>query len=115
MAKTSSRMSKGKTEEDAIRLKELVAKNIKLYRGKCSLTQDQLGSLAGITGRYVAELEKRSGANLTLESLARLAGVLGVTVVDLVSEEKSAAETRKQSLKFAIELLERYYHDPVEE
>ena len=103
--KTKASVSRGKPREKAVTLREIVARNIKLQRNKCGLTQEFLGKVAGVTGRYIAELEKKSGVNLTLDSLSRLAGALGVEVVDLICEDKKA---RKQSLKYVIDLLEQH-------
>ena len=96
-------------QEVAERLKAQIAKNIKLFRKKAGFTQVQLGELAGVTGRYVAELEKKSGQNLTIDTLARLAEILNVTVIDLLSGEKATTKNRKESVKLAIEALELYY------
>jgi transcriptional regulator with XRE-family HTH domain len=93
----------------AERLKVQVAKNIRIFRKKEGLTQVQLGELAGVTGRYIAELEKQDGQNLTIETLARLAEVLNVKVIDLLSDHKSSVKSRKEAIKVAIEMLEMHY------
>ena len=103
--KTKTSASREKPRETTVNLKETVAQNIKLLRNKCRITQEQLGKSAGVTGRYIAELEKKAGVNLTLESLSRLASALGVEVVDLICEDKKA---RQKSLKYAIDLLEQH-------
>jgi transcriptional regulator with XRE-family HTH domain len=105
----TKRSKQDNAQEAAEKLKAQVAKNIKLFRKRAGLTQVQLGELAGVTGRYVAELEKKSGQNLTVETLARLADILNVTVIDLFSGEKSTVKSRKESVKLAIETLELYY------
>lgn len=59
------------------RLAELFQVNLKRYRQKADLSQNQLGARAGYTGGYVSSLER--GIRVpTLETIEHLAGAMGL-------------------------------------
>lgn len=46
------------------KIKEILVKNIKKYRGRRKLTQEQAAELAGITAKYWQRLEMKSQVDL---------------------------------------------------
>lgn len=65
------------------------AGRVKLLRQRKNWTQAQLGRAAGLTFKFIGEIE-RAEASPTLTSLEKLARALNVTVGDLLSFEKRA-------------------------
>lgn len=61
----------------------VVGENIKYYRTKLGMTQEELAERAGINRSYLAGLE-RGRRNTTLKTVEMLAQALGVSSVDLV-------------------------------
>lgn len=62
----------------------VVGENIKYYRTKLGLTQEELAARAGVNRSYLASLE-RGRRNTTLKTVEMLAKALGVSTSDLVS------------------------------
>jgi len=62
----------------------VVGENIKYYRTKLGMTQEELAERAGINRSYLASLE-RGRRNTTLKTVEMLAKALGVSTTDLVS------------------------------
>lgn len=63
-----------------------VGVRLKQLRHARKLTQEQLAEAAGLSYKFVGEVERGSG-NPTLVTLEALASALQVTVVDLLGEE----------------------------
>jgi len=62
----------------------VVGENIKYYRTKLGMTQEELAERANINRSYLASLE-RGRRNTTLKTVEMLAKALGVSISDLVS------------------------------
>ena len=64
--------------------KSTIAKNIKKYRNKLSISQDKLSKLADVTYNTIIKIESGANKNPTIETLSKIAKALGVTVDDLI-------------------------------
>lgn len=51
-------------KDDGLKIKEVLVNNIKKYRGKRGLSQEQAAELAGITTKYWQRLEMASQSDL---------------------------------------------------
>ena len=90
-------------------LKLIVAKNIRVFRKKSGLTQEELAKKTKVTGRYIAGVESGKH-NMTLDSLQKIAKVLNITVGDIICGSQFTAKNRKEAITLAIEALKRYYN-----
>ena len=64
----------------------MLADNIKRYRAKMSLSQDQLARKAGITYSTLTKLESGVNQNPKVKTLQQLAQALEVTLDELMKE-----------------------------
>ena len=64
---------------------------IRVFRKSAGFTQEKLGEIAGLSYKYIGELE-RGQVNVSLDSLARIAKSMGVKVKDLFTKEKVAVQ-----------------------
>jgi transcriptional regulator with XRE-family HTH domain len=67
-----------------------VAASLRAVRRSRSLSQHELGDLAGVTASAISQVE-RAERGLSLTTLVRLSGALGVTIDDLLRGEDSGA------------------------
>ena len=74
--------------------RKFVGTRVRELRHDAKLTQEQLGERAGLSYKFVGEVE-RGVANPTLDTLDRLAAALGVGLVDLI---RKPYESRSVSL-----------------
>lgn len=93
-------------------LKKVLAANIKAYRLRLGLTQDQLAKSAKMNVRYLNQVENH-GANLTMENLANLAASLEVKPHQLIQvgqdrQELSPSASELPGLEAAVGLLKSY-------
>jgi transcriptional regulator with XRE-family HTH domain len=65
-------------------VRERLAKNLKLFRGKLGMSQETLADRAGLHRTKPSAIE-RGNANITLDTLVSLAEALGVDVVQLLT------------------------------
>jgi len=70
-----------------MRLREVVAKNLRRMRQAKGLSQEELADRAGINRNYVGMLEREEHA-ATVDMLEKLAEVLEVDPVEFVVAEK---------------------------
>ncbi len=74
---------------------DIVRYNIKKYRNKANLTQQQLADKAGITMNYLAKIEsKKMNRGFTIVILGRIADALEIDIrklFDQVEKEKNKA------------------------
>jgi len=61
-----------------------IAKNIKKYRQKQSISQDKLSKLADIAYNVIIKIESGATPNPTIETMAKIAKGLGVSIDDLM-------------------------------
>ena len=64
----------------------MLAENLKRYRAKIGLSQDQLARKAGITYSTLTKLESGVNQNPKVKTLQQLAKALDVTLDDLMKE-----------------------------
>jgi transcriptional regulator with XRE-family HTH domain len=64
----------------------MLADNLKWYRAKIGLSQDQLARKAGITYSTLTKLESGVNQNPKVKTLQQLAQALEVTLDDLMKE-----------------------------
>ncbi len=64
-------------------MRRLVGRNVKRFREKKGLTQEQLADVSGFSQQYISSLEQ-GHRNPTVITLYELAIALGVSHVDLV-------------------------------
>ena len=68
---------------------DIIRENIKEYRRKKKLTQQQLSDKCNVTINYIAKLEsKRMKIGVTITVLGRIADSLGVNIKDLLEEKE---------------------------
>ena len=67
-------------------IREILAGNLKRYRQRAGLSQEELAHRAGIDRTYVSSLERCVYA-VSIDVLDRLAKELGVEAADLLSRE----------------------------
>lgn len=67
-------------------VKVVLGKRIRNLRKARGFTQEELGEKAGLSYKYIGELE-RGTVNVSLESLGRIGDALSVSLVDLFSFE----------------------------
>jgi transcriptional regulator with XRE-family HTH domain len=68
-------------------MRRLVGQNVKRFRDKKGLTQEQFAETSGFSQQYISSLE-RGHRNPTIITLYELAAALGVSHVDLVLPPK---------------------------
>jgi transcriptional regulator with XRE-family HTH domain len=69
----------------AFAYRRTVGQQIRAYRKEAGLTQEKLAEKAGLSYKYLGEVE-RGVVNVSLDSLMRLAKALKVKVADLVRD-----------------------------
>jgi len=68
-------------------LRILVARNLRRFRTARGLSQEKLGSLAGLHRTYVGSVE-RGERNISIDNIERLASALDIEPAELVTEER---------------------------
>ena len=66
-----------------MKLRQVVAKNLRKLRGERGLAQEELADRAGLNRNYVGMIEREENAP-TVDTLEDLARALDVSVIDLV-------------------------------
>jgi transcriptional regulator with XRE-family HTH domain len=66
-----------------MKLRQVVAKNLRRLRGERGLSQEELADRAGLNRNYVGMIEREENAP-TVDTLEDLAKALDVSVIDLV-------------------------------
>jgi len=59
-------------------ISQIIGERIRMYRTRKNLSQDALGELAGLHGKYIGQLE-RGEKNATLESVEKVARALDLS------------------------------------
>lgn len=89
-----------------------LGKRIRALRKMKFLTQEELGERAGISYKFVGEIE-RGNVNSSIDSLDKIAHVLGVKIGDLFPSEKDIfpqfSPQDLQLIKKALRLLDRTF------
>jgi transcriptional regulator with XRE-family HTH domain len=84
----------------------LFGRRLRGLRGLRKLTQEQLGEKAGMSGKFIGQIE-RGTANPSLKNLARLGQALGVELSDLVRFEEMRPEGAPRNASRAFAAAER--------
>jgi len=79
-------------------LKGIFGKNIKYYRFKRHLTQENLAELTELSPRYISNIETGTG-NVSLDTIELLAKALDVRYQDLFSLENEEIKIKKVNMK----------------
>jgi DNA-binding XRE family transcriptional regulator len=61
-----------------------IADNIKKYRNKLGVSQDELSKFADVTYNTIIKIESGVNTNPTIKTLSKIAKALGVGVDDLI-------------------------------
>lgn len=77
-------------------IREIVGKNIRIFRHARGITQEMLAEMINVSGSYVGYME-RGKKGPSLELLAKVAGVLQVDPAELLaySDEETDLELKK--------------------
>ena len=75
-------MAKAKSKK----LREVLAKNIRLFRNNLGMSQEELGHKAKLHRTYVGMIE-RSERNLSIDNIEKIAKALGVKPHQLLVDE----------------------------
>lgn len=70
-------------------MRKLVGKNLKFFRQKKGLTQEQFSELSGFSQQYLSGLEQGK-RNPTIVTIYELARALGISHVDLVKPPRES-------------------------
>jgi transcriptional regulator with XRE-family HTH domain len=73
------------------RLATLFGRRVRALRTLRKLTQEQLGERAGVSGKFIGQVERGSG-NPSLHVIIRLGGALGIELSDLMRFEEIRPE-----------------------
>jgi transcriptional regulator with XRE-family HTH domain len=73
------------------RLATLFGRRVRALRTLRKLTQEQLGERAGVSGKFIGQVERGSG-NPSLHVIIRLAGAMGIELADLMRFEENRPE-----------------------
>ena len=68
------------------KLRNIVANNIRKYRKKMNISQEELAERAGLHRTYIGGVE-RGERNITLDSLQTIANALSIAPVELIVEK----------------------------
>ncbi len=68
-----------------MKLRQVVAKNLRKLRGERGLSQEELADRAGLNRNYVGMIEREENAP-TVDTLEVLAKALDVSVIDLMRD-----------------------------
>jgi transcriptional regulator with XRE-family HTH domain len=63
---------------------ELIGNNIRIFRQKSGLSQEQLALQSGMNTSYIGQIE-RGEKNPTIRTLEKIATTLGISFIDLIS------------------------------
>jgi len=78
-------------------MRALIGDNLKRYRLRAGLTQEQLADLSGFSQFYITGLE-RGRRNPTLITVYELAAALGVSHVDLVRPTRAWLKAQSKAV-----------------
>ncbi len=78
-------MKKKQLRMPSKKLKQVLASNIRSFRHKKELSQEELAAMCNLHRTYVGSVE-RGERNVTLSTLEAFSSALGVSITDLLSE-----------------------------
>jgi transcriptional regulator with XRE-family HTH domain len=77
-----------------VNLREILSLNIKAFRAKEGLSQDEFAARCGLHRTYIGSVERQE-RNVTLETLNQLAASMGITAADLLTPRTGKASARE--------------------
>lgn len=89
-----SNVDKNRLKNPGHKLIQVFAGNIRAYRRKNKLSQEQLAELCNLHRTYVGSVE-RGERNVTLVTIENFAKALGVSVLNLLTEGSLANDEEK--------------------
>ncbi|MEK6590958.1 MAG: helix-turn-helix transcriptional regulator [Nitrospinota bacterium] len=93
-------------------IRKILGKRIRLLRESKGFTQEELGEKAGLSYKFVGEVE-RGEVNISLDSLIGIADALNVKINDIFPSEKDIfplfSSKEIQLIKKALRLLNRAF------
>ncbi|MGG4143875.1 helix-turn-helix transcriptional regulator [Paenibacillus algorifonticola] len=80
---------------------ERIGENVRFYRQKKGLSQEQLALQSEINTSYIGQIE-RGEKNPTIKTLEKIAAALNITLIDIISpfELRKGGEERSQHQQF---------------
>lgn len=69
---------------DSIALREVLAKNVRLFRNKIGISQEALANESGLHRTYIGSIE-RGERNVSVDNIAKIAKALNVKPQQLLS------------------------------
>ncbi len=78
-------MKKKQLRMPSKKLKQVLASNIRSFRHKKKLSQEELAAMCNLHRTYVGSVE-RGERNVTLSTLEAFSSALGVSITDMLSE-----------------------------
>jgi len=81
-------MNKKNLRRPSEQISAILASNMRRLRKAKDLSQEELADIANLHRTYIGSVE-RSERNVTLSSLETIAKALDVSVIDLLTEDKS--------------------------
>ncbi len=89
-------------------IRKELGKKIRALRKERRLTQEELGELAGLSYKFIGEVE-RGVVNISLDSIVKISNALGVEPQELFVDRKALlSPEERRVLKKALELLARF-------
>ena len=79
--------------------KSTIAENIKKYRKRAGISQDQLSKKANLAFHTIAKIEAGSTPNQTINTVAKIAKALEVSVDDLLNKSKACPAVQSRTAK----------------
>jgi transcriptional regulator with XRE-family HTH domain len=86
-------------------IREVLARNMKAYRGAAGLSQAKLAEKVETSAHYIGMIETKNNFP-SPEMLERIAGALGIDTIDLFSMGKSLPEAMRAYRKAALKDIE---------
>ena len=74
-------------DDDISNIKTVLSENIKRYRNKNNLSQEDLAELSGLHRTYIGSVERKE-RNVTLSTLIFIASALKTSVPDLLRKKE---------------------------
>lgn len=84
-------------------ISQIIGERIRMYRNRKNISQDALGEIAGLHGKYIGQLE-RGEKNATLGSIEKVAKALDLPL-DLLFENVTGGDTQNTIPKRCYDLL----------
>jgi transcriptional regulator with XRE-family HTH domain len=81
-----------KTSKPSSDARDVLARNLRLIRGRMGISQEALADMAGLHRTYVGSVE-RGQRNISIDNIEKLADALGVVVADLVGKGQHEASS----------------------